>query len=157
MQPYDLAWLEEPLYPPDDFEGLAWLRRETGVPIAAGENLGNVMDVRRITDAKAVDVVQPSLAKMGGISEVVKAIADAEQRGTRVVLHAPYSGPALIAAVHVIAAQKDDMLCEHRYGDLAAKPLGDWTEARDGHLRVPDGPGLGIEVDLAVIERYRVA
>ncbi len=156
MQPYDLAWLEEPLYPPDDFEGLARLRRETQVPIAAGENLGNVMDVRRITDAKAVDVVQPSLAKMGGISEVMKAIADAEERGTRVVLHAPYSGPALIAAVHVIAAQKDDMLCEHRYGDLAARPLGDWTEARDGYLRVPDGPGLGIEVDLAVIERYRV-
>ena len=156
MQPYDLAWLEEPLYPPDDFEGLARLRREAGVPIAAGENLGNVMDVRRITDAKAVDVVQPSLAKMGGISEVVRAIADAERRGTRVVLHAPYSGPALIAAVHVIAAQKDDMLCEHRYGELAAKPLGDFTEAHDGHLRVPDGPGLGFDVDLAAIERYRV-
>jgi len=156
MQPYELAWLEEPLYPPDDFEGLARLRREAGLPIAAGENLGNVMDVRRIADAKAVDIVQPSLAKMGGISEVMKAIADAERRGTRVVLHAPYSGPALIAAVHVIAAQKDDMLCEHRYGALAAKPLGDFTEAHDGYLRVPDGPGLGIEVDLEAIERYRV-
>jgi L-alanine-DL-glutamate epimerase-like enolase superfamily enzyme len=156
MQPHGLAWLEEPLYPPDDFAALARLRRETSVPIAAGENLGNVMDIRHIAEAKAVDVVQPSLAKMGGISEVVKAIADAEQRGTRVVLHAPYSGPALIAAVHVIAAQQADMLCEHRYGDLAATPLGDWTEARDGFLRVPDGPGLGIEVDVAAIERYRV-
>ena len=87
----------------------------------------------------------------------MKATADAERRGTRVVLHAPYSGPALIAAVHVIAAQQADMLCEHRYGELAAKPLGDWTEARDGHLHVPNGPGLGIEVDLAAIERYRVA
>jgi D-galactarolactone cycloisomerase len=72
------------------------------------------------------------------------------------VLHAPYSGPALIAALHVVAAQPADMLCEHRYGDLAAKPLGDWTEARDGFLRVPDGPGLGIDVDVAAIERYRV-
>jgi L-alanine-DL-glutamate epimerase-like enolase superfamily enzyme len=86
---------------------------------------------------------------MGGISEVVKAIADAEQRGTRVVLHAPYSGPALIAA------QQADMLCEHRYGDLVAKPLGEATEARDGFLRVPDGPGLGVEVDVAAIKRYR--
>jgi L-alanine-DL-glutamate epimerase-like enolase superfamily enzyme len=64
--------------------------------------------------------------------------------------------PALIAAVHVIAAQQADMLCEHRYGDLLAKPLGESTEAHDGFLRVPDGPGLGIEVDIAAIERYRV-
>jgi D-galactarolactone cycloisomerase len=157
MQPYDLAWLEEPLYPPDDFEGLARLRREAGVPIAAGENLGNVLDVRRIVAAQAVDVVQPSLAKMGGISEVCKAITDAQHFGTRVVPHSPYSGPALVAAVHVIAAQPGEMLCEHRYGELAANPVGDWVVARDGHLRVPDGPGLGIEIDLNAIARYRVA
>src|SRR6267142_83674 len=104
MQPHSLAWLEEPLYPPDDFEGLARLRREAGVPIAAGENLGNRHDVRRIAQAQAVDIVQPSLAKMGGISEVVHAIADAGRLGVRVVPHSPYSGPALVAAVHVIAA-----------------------------------------------------
>jgi L-alanine-DL-glutamate epimerase-like enolase superfamily enzyme len=156
LQPHDLAWLEEPLYPPDDFEGLARLRRDCGVPITAGENLGNVLDVRRIVEANAVDVVQPSLAKMGGISEIVKAIADTERRGGRVVLHSPYSGPALVAAVHVIAAHAGDMLCEHRYGDLAASPIGDAVAAHDGHLRVPDGPGLGIAVDPAVIARYRV-
>src|SRR5262245_12585629 len=156
MRPYDLAWLEEPLYPPDDFEGLARLRREAGVPIAAGENLGNVMEVSRLAQAGAVDIVQPSLAKMGGISEVVKAIAAATRLGRRVVPHSPYSGPALVAAVHVIAAQPVEMLCEHRYGTLAANPVGDWSEAHDGFLRVPDGPGLGIEIDEAVVERYRV-
>jgi L-alanine-DL-glutamate epimerase-like enolase superfamily enzyme len=156
LQPHDLAWLEEPLYPPDDFEGLARLRRDGGVPIAAGENLGNILDVRRIVEADAVDIVQPSLAKMGGISEVVKAIVEAESRGTRVVLHAPYSGPALIAAVHVIAAQPGDMLCEHLYCDLAASPVGDWAVSHDGHLSVPNGPGLGFEIESKAIERYRI-
>ena len=156
LKPYNLAWLEEPLYPPDDFDGLARLRRESGVPIAAGENLGNVFDVRRMVEARAVDIVQPSLAKMGGISEVVKAIADAQARGARVVPHSPYSGPALVAAVHVIAAISGEMWCEHRYGDLAASPVGDAVVAHDGHLSVPDSPGLGIEIDRAVIERYRV-
>jgi L-alanine-DL-glutamate epimerase-like enolase superfamily enzyme len=156
MRPYDLAWLEEPIYPPDDFEGLAQLRRDRIAPIAAGENLGNVLDARRMTQAEAVDVAQPSLAKMGGISEVVKAIAEAGRNGARVVLHSPYSGPGLVATVHVIAAGHGEMLCEHRYGDLAARPLGDWTEAQDGHLRVPDGPGLGLDIDLDAIARYRV-
>jgi L-alanine-DL-glutamate epimerase-like enolase superfamily enzyme len=157
MQPYGLAWLEEPLYPADDFEGLAQLRREGLVPIAAGENLGNVLDVRRIAQAQAVDVVQPSLAKMGGISEVVKAVAQARELGTRAVLHSPFSGPALVAAVHVIASGSGEMLCEHRYGELAARPFGDWTEAQDGYLRVADGPGLGIELDQRVVDRYRVS
>jgi len=156
MRAFDLAWLEEPLYPPDDFEGLAQLRREAGVPIAAGENLGNVMEVGRLAQAGAVDIVQPSPAKMGGISEVVKAIAAATRLGTRVVPHSPYSGPALVAAVHVIAAQPGEMLCEHRYGELAANPVGDWTQAHDGFLQVPGGPGLGIEIDEAVVERYQV-
>jgi L-alanine-DL-glutamate epimerase-like enolase superfamily enzyme len=155
FRPHVLAWLEEPLYPPDDFEGLARLRREVGIPIAAGENLGNVFDVDRIAAAGAVDVAQPSLAKMGGISEVVKAIAAAQMRGTRVVLHSPYSGPALVAAVHVIAAQPGEMLCEHRYGDLAASPIGEAGAARNGHLDVPTSPGLGFEIDATVIEHYR--
>jgi L-alanine-DL-glutamate epimerase-like enolase superfamily enzyme len=157
LRPYDLAWLEEPLYPPDDFEGLARLRREAGVPIAAGENLGNRMDLRRICDAQAVDVVQPSLAKMGGISEMMKAVKDSRDRDMRLVPHSPYSGPGLIAALHVIAAMPGEVLCEHRYGDLAVRPLGGWTEAEDGFLRVPDGPGLGVDPDLGAVARYRVA
>jgi D-galactarolactone cycloisomerase len=156
LQAHDLAWLEEPLYPPDDFERLAQLRREGGVPIAAGENLGNVLDVRRIVEARAVDIVQPSLAKMGGVSEVGKAIVEAESHGTRVVLHSPYSGPALIAAVHVIAAHPGEMLCEHRYCDLAISPVGDWAVSHEGYLAVPDGPGLGFDIESMAIERYRI-
>ena len=157
MRAHDPYWLEEPLFPPDDFEALARLRREAGVPIAAGENLGNALDARRMAEAGAVDVIQPSLAKMGGISQVRNAIAEAERRGVRVVLHSPYSGPALVAALHVIAAMPGEVVCEHRYGDLAASPIGDCTAAVDGQLRVPDRPGLGFEVDDAAIERFRIA
>jgi D-galactarolactone cycloisomerase len=156
LEPYRLAWLEEPLYPPDDFEGLAQLRRDGMVPIAAGENLGNALDVTRMAAAGAVDVIQPSLAKMGGISEVVKAIAGAERHGVRVVPHSPYSGPALIAAIHVIATMPEGTLCEHRYCDLAASPVGDAALARNGSLAVPESPGLGITIDAQAIERYRV-
>jgi L-alanine-DL-glutamate epimerase-like enolase superfamily enzyme len=156
MRPYDIAWLEEPLDPPDDYDVLARIRRTAGIPIAAGENLGNYNDVRWITDAGAVDIVQPSLAKMGGITQLWKAVAYAGSRGVRAVPHAPFVGPALIAAIHVIAALPHEVLCEHRYCDLEALPIGDGVVQRDGQLRVPKAPGLGFDVDQSILDKYRV-
>ncbi len=155
MKPHDLTWLEEPITPPDDYEAMARVRREGGVPIAAGENLGNPMDVRWMALAGAVDIVQPSVVKLGGITDVWKTIAFARAQAIRCVPHSPFIGPGLAATIHLIAAMADDTPCEHRFCDLEANPLGDACEARDGQLPVPQGPGLGIEVDLAVVERYR--
>jgi L-alanine-DL-glutamate epimerase-like enolase superfamily enzyme len=56
----------------------------------------------------------------------------------------------------VIAAMPDDVWCEHRFCDLAESPLGDAVMSRDGRLAVPDRPGLGFDVDMGVIEKYRV-
>jgi L-alanine-DL-glutamate epimerase-like enolase superfamily enzyme len=156
LRPYNLAWLEEPIFPPDDFEALAELRREAGIPIAAGENLGNLMDVRHIIAAEAVDVVQPDVAKMGGITEIVKALSLAEAAGVEAEPHSPLYGPALIATLHVLATMKRDSLCEFYYADLEANPIGDIATPRDGYLNVPTGPGLGIEVDETLLARYRV-
>ncbi len=156
MALYDLAWLEEPVSPPDDFAALARVRREGGIPVAAGENLGTVNDVRRIVEAEAVDIVQPDAAKIGGITEIWKAVEFAESRGVRVEPHSPLYGPALIATLHVIAAMRTDAMCEFFYCDLAASPMGDAIMARDGYTAVPQGPGLGVEIDEDVIAQYRV-
>jgi D-galactarolactone cycloisomerase len=156
LEPYDVAWLEEPLYPADAYDVMARIRREVRVPLAAGENLGNYNDVRWIAEAKAVDVIQPSVAKIGGITELIKAMAHIKDRGIRAVPHSPFLGPALMAVIHIIAAMPDEVLCEHRFCDLAESPLGDAVVAHDGRLAVPDRPGLGFEVDQNVIEKYRV-
>lgn len=156
LEPYDITWLEEPLYPADSYDVMAKIREAVRVPLAAGENLGNYNDVRWITDARAVDVVQPSVAKMGGITEVWKAIAYVGRSATsRAVPHSPFLGPALMATIHMIAALPQEIPCEHRFCDLEASPLGDAVVSRDGRLRVPDAPGLGFEVDEAVLEKYR--
>jgi len=70
LKAIDLKWLEEPLWPPENFDGLATLRDVSGIPIAAGENVYTLMDFGRLLAAGAVDFVQPSPAKMGGISEL---------------------------------------------------------------------------------------
>ncbi|HET7681318.1 MAG TPA: mandelate racemase/muconate lactonizing enzyme family protein [Xanthobacteraceae bacterium] len=157
LEPYNLTWLEEPLYPADAYDVMARVRQQTTVPLAAGENLGNFNDVRWIAQANAVDVIQPSVAKIGGITELRKAIAWINQCGIRAAPHSPFLGPALMAVIHVIAAMPDKVLCEHRFCDLAESPLGDAVVSRNGRLVVPDGPGLGFEVDAKVIEKYRVS
>lgn len=154
LRDYDLEWLEEPLFPPDDFEALAHLRKE-GVPLAIGENLGNPNDVRWLTMLGAVDVVQPSVAKIGGISDVWRIATFAAANGVRVVPHSPFVGPGLVATIHLVAAMPSEVWCEHRYCDLAVNPLGDAILAREGYLSVPQGPGLGIAVDEDLIARYR--
>ena len=97
------------------------------------------------------------MTKIGGIVAMRKAIAIVQSRGVRVMPHSPYFGPGLIATLHVIAACLPDAMCERFYCELEATPLGDAIEAHDGHMRVPQRPGLGIDVDEGVIARYRVS
>ena len=154
--PYDLTWFEEPIYPPDDFEALARLRK-VGVPIAIGENLGNLNDIKRVIAAGGVDIVQPDVSKQGGVTEFMKALRHAHEMGVMAEPHAPYYGPALIASVHCLAAMKHETMCEYFFSDLADYPIGEAAIPRDGWLHVPQGPGLGIEVDEKLLEKYRVS
>lgn len=156
LEAYNLAWLEEPFYPVDSYDVVARIRAAVKVPLAAGENLGNYNDVRWIADAGAVDVIQPSVAKIGGITAMWKAISYIVSKNIRAVPHSPFLGPALMAAIHVIAAMPGEVACEHRFCDLEESPLGDAVVSKNGRLAVPDGPGLGFTVDQKVIEKYRV-
>ena len=148
-----LAWLEEPLFPVDRYDLLARLRSLVNIPLAVGENLGNANDARWL--GRAADIAQPSVAKIGGVSGAWEAIKYLRGEGVRVVPHSPFTGPALVATIHLIAAMNEDVMCEHRFCDLAASPIGDCVLARDGRIAVPKGPGLGFEVDETVIAKYR--
>jgi len=93
LQPYDLAWLEEPVDPVDDYDALARLRRETGMTIAAGENIGHAAEARGAIERGVLDIFQPSVTKIGGIVAMRQAIAVAQSHGVRVMPHSPYFGP----------------------------------------------------------------
>ena len=157
LERYDLAWLEEPLFPPDDYGALAALRKATSIPIAAGENIGNLLDAGRMLDAGAVDVVMPDPIKMGGISECWKALELARARGVRAEPHSPWFGPGLAAGLHLIGAMPGECMVEYYFADLERAPLGEMSIPKNGFLEIPDGPGLGITVDEDVVARYRVA
>jgi D-galactarolactone cycloisomerase len=152
-----VAWLEEPIAPANDFSALARLRAEASVPIAAGENLGTVVEAGALLEKGGVDVIQPSVTKIGGITEMVKVYALARRAGVTVAPHSPYFGPGLIATIHLIAALGQDAACERYYCDLGGSPLGSAVDAVDGSMRVPQEPGLGVELDERVLERFRAA
>jgi D-galactarolactone cycloisomerase len=157
FEPFDLAWLEEPIYPPDDFAALASLRAQTSVPIAFGENIGNVAEARRAFAHGACDIVQPSAIKIGGVSEMLATVHAAEAAGVRAYPHSPFFGPAIVATLHVLATLEATRWCERFYCELEGYVLGDAVAAVDGMMAVPQGPGLGIKIDETLVARYRVS
>jgi D-galactarolactone cycloisomerase len=156
FKPFDLYWLEEPVWPPEDHDGLAQVR-QAGVPIAAGENAAGAHDFRHMFAVGALDFAQPSMTKIGGIGEMRKIAALAEVAGVRLVPHCAYFGPGFLASLHTSSVLAPTAPFERLYVKLEASPFGPWLDAAGGKVKVPDGPGLGCDPDMAVVERYRSA
>jgi D-galactarolactone cycloisomerase len=160
LEPYRLFWLEEPVWPPEDHEGLARVRAAaaaSGVRVSAGENAAGLHDFRHLFAAAAVDIAQPSVTKIGGVTAMRSIIALAEAHSVRLVPHCAYFGSGFLASIHLAATLPAGTPFERIYLDLEASPLAPWTEATDGKIRVPQGPGLGCDPDPAIVARYRVA
>lgn len=150
-----LKWVEEPVWPPENYDGLARLRKTRGIPIAAGENISTLMDFERLLAADAVDFVQPSVAKMGGVSELCKVFSIAGVGNVTVMPHTFYDGPGLLAGIHTTAALGTaDSMIEWRRFDLEAQLYrGELVPVR-GRIPVPQTPGLGFDPDPNVIRTY---
>jgi L-alanine-DL-glutamate epimerase-like enolase superfamily enzyme len=156
LRELDLKWIEEPVWPPEDFVGVRQIST-SGVPVAIGENVLTPADFARLIESRSVDYVQPSVAKIGGISIARDIFAMANAANIAVAPHSAYFGAGLIATAHLLAALSRAPVVERLYCDLTESPFGDWYEPVDGYLTVPQGPGLGIEPDQALLEKLRVA
>lgn len=155
FRPYDLLWFEEPVWPPEDAHGLARVRQK-GIPIAAGENTAGLFGFKALVEAGAIDIAQPSVTKVGGVHEMLRVITYCEAHGVTVTPHSPYFGPGFIATLHIVAALSERPLVEVLWLDMEANPFDPWVTPVDGRVRLPPGPGLGCDPDMAVVERYRV-
>jgi L-alanine-DL-glutamate epimerase-like enolase superfamily enzyme len=150
-----LRWIEEPVWPPEDFRAAAEISA-SGVPVAIGENVLTPTDFARLIESRAVDYIQPSVAKIGGISVMRDIFIQANQASVAVAPHSAYFGPGLIATAHVSAALSRAPMIERLYCDLTESPFGDWYEPVGGCLALPQGPGLGIAPDLGILEKLQV-
>jgi L-alanine-DL-glutamate epimerase-like enolase superfamily enzyme len=156
LQPYRLGWLEEPLSQ-DDRKGYAQLCRQSPVPIAAGEGDVTAWDFEDLIE-RGLHVIQPDVAFCGGLTVCRQVSQMARRAGRRVVPHCFSTGINLAASLHWMAAQPDGDLVEYclRPSPLMRNLVRNLPPLVDGHVPVPDGPGLGIELDEDVLERFRV-
>ena len=157
LDQFDLHWLEEPVFPPEDFNSLARVRGETGVAVAAGENWCTSFQFAQAIEAGAIDYAQPSVTKVGGVTEFRKVVALCEAAGVQVMPHSPYFGPGFLATLQLASAMPNPGLVERFYVTPEASLYGDWINPVNGAYRVPNGPGLGLDPDPDVIKQYRVA
>ena len=155
LAPCNLHWLEEPIWPPENFEALYELRNLHGIPIAAGENACTAWQFSQMFKAGAVDYAQPSVTKVGGITEMMKVVTLAEIENVNLQPHSPYFGPGFLATLHVLAASSGTQSIERFYVTLDADMYEKALDPIDGLIHVPDGPGLGIDPDPAFIKKYR--
>ncbi|WP_020616378.1 galactonate dehydratase [Paenibacillus daejeonensis] len=141
------GWFEEPI-PPDNADALAEVRRKSSVPIAGGERIYTRFGFRELFEKHVVDYVQPDVSHAGGIAESRKIAAMAEAYHIPFAPHNP-SGPVANAATLQLAACTPNFhILEIMATDVAwrAEITNERLEFRDGELRIPDAPGLGIEL-----------
>jgi L-alanine-DL-glutamate epimerase-like enolase superfamily enzyme len=154
-----VRWLEEPVWPPEDYSAMARVRAAGGLAVAAGENAGTPDEFARMSAADAVDYVQPSVTKVGGVSAMLAVAEIAGRHGSTLVPHSPYYGPGYLATLHLIAAwNRKDVRLESYFLDSELPIYGAaLTPAADGMIAVPDAPGLGLEPDPSILARFEDA
>ncbi len=151
-------WLEEPFAPEDPDLFRALQPDLDGIPLAAGENEFGVQGFRELIDPGLVQIVQPDSCRCGGLTETLRIAELAKRRCLRVAPHTWSDAVALTANMHVVAATPHAITAEvDRTGnpfidDLLTEPL----RVEQGRVPLPDGPGLGIELNEDTVERYRL-
>jgi L-alanine-DL-glutamate epimerase-like enolase superfamily enzyme len=157
MEPYKLYWIEEPVAT-DDIDGSARVADALATPIAGYETEVGLYGFRQLIDRGAVDIVQPDIAWSGGFSEGRRIAAYAQAHHRMVAPHAFAGAVLLVASLHFAAAIPNALLLEWDQNpnalrdELLKEPL---RLEPDGTVKLPERPGLGIELDRAAVERYR--
>ncbi len=154
-----IYWLEEP-FEPDEYEAYAELADTVDIRVTAGEQDATWWGFRELIDRTHVDLVQPDVTRCGGITETLRIAELAYDQGKQTVPHAWKSGIIKAASLHCNAARPDGIWQEY---SVARTPIATRLTVQrlpieaDGYVAVPTTPGLGVDLDMDVLESLRVA
>lgn len=157
LKDYDVHWFEEALVP-DALDDFRVLRDNSPVPIAAGECLTRRQSYLPWFEKRAVDIIQPDVTKVGGISEQIQIARMANAFGIRYIGHGWNTAVGLAADLQLAAAVPGADLVEYIGGSpyIDELAVGGWTLDDDGMLAIPSSPGLGISLDREALRRMTV-
>lgn len=156
FEPFNLTWLEEPLHP-DNIQGYARLSAASPIRIAAGEEICDVAEFRTMMDVGSIDVVQVDVTRVGGLARSKRIGWDSHERHRLCVNHSYKTGINIAASLHFVAALPNTHYFEYcvEQGALRQTLTRQKFPVLDGDISVPEEPGLGIELDEAVVGKYR--
>jgi L-alanine-DL-glutamate epimerase-like enolase superfamily enzyme len=152
---YDVHWFEEALVP-DAIEDFAKLREHSPVSISGGEVLTRRQMFQPFLEARAFDIIQPDVTKVGGISEERRIAWMAQEHGVQFIPHGWNTAVGLAADLHLASAFPGTDLVEYLAGSpfIDEITLGGWKLDADGMLEIPTKPGLGLELDPDAVAKY---
>jgi L-alanine-DL-glutamate epimerase-like enolase superfamily enzyme len=155
FRPY---FLEEMLHP-EDYDGYRTLSEAANVNIACGEQEATEWGFQQLLERGQVDILQPDLTRCGGFTVARKIVHMAERANRLVIPHSWSSDLLTAASLHLNAYQRRGVFVEFNtsQGPLSRALVKNPLQLSDGYVKVPDGPGLGVEVDEETISRFRIA
>ena len=148
LEDYDLLFYEDPVAP-ENIDAIARVSEAVNIPIAAGERHAGIWGVKELIEREIIDVVQPDTGRAGGLSQMKKIAAMAEAHYCSMAPHDGSLGPvAEMAAVHLMATLPNFLILEHLEDDVPQRyeVMTGQPKIVDGHIIVPDTPGLGIDI-----------
>jgi L-alanine-DL-glutamate epimerase-like enolase superfamily enzyme len=154
LEQYRLLWLEEPLHP-DNLRGYRRLTQAVDMPIAAGEEECTREGFRRLMDEGGIDVVQIDVTRVG-LTQAMLIAGDAHERGVPVANHTFTTDLNASASLHFLAAVPNALICEYcvEPGEISRKLLTSPVRMIDGMAQIPQAPGLGVDLDTEVMDRF---
>ncbi len=155
LERFDPMWLEEPV-PPEDMEGLARVARSVDIPIATGERLFTRSDYwNLLSSSTGIDVIQPDVCHVGGISELRKIAALAENKNILVAPHNSNGPVSTAASAHLLTSMPNGLILEY-WVDVPwrSKLVKGGEHVSNGQIRLSERPGLGVELDYSEIKRH---
>ena len=156
LEPLNLLFLEEPVAP-DNLDGWRRVREQVALPLAGGERLATPADFRPFIEERLLDVLQPDTGRFGGLTAMRKLAGTAEAHGLLIAPHSGSLGPvAEVAAMHLMAALPNALVLERMDPDWPGRDQVTRSALvlDAGHLVLPVGPGLGVQVDEAFIAQH---
>jgi D-galactarolactone cycloisomerase len=166
LEQLDVYWFEEPISP-EDREGYVEVSRRLDIAVAGGENEFTKFGFRDIIDRRAMDIVQPDVCAAGGITECKKIAALAQAAGIQCIPHAWGTAIGLAATIHFLASLPECPPClvpispileyEQTFNPFRDQLSRVRLSHEKGFVDVPTGPGLGIDINREILDKYRVA
>ncbi|MBK5290475.1 MAG: mandelate racemase/muconate lactonizing enzyme family protein [Acidobacteriia bacterium] len=153
LEPFDPFFLEEPV-PPENADAMAALQRSTNIPIATGEGLQSHFNYREILHKQAARILQPDVARTGGITAMKKIAAMADAHYVTIAPHNPNGPICTAASIHLAASIPNFTIMEEgnrnveQYNDIF---VGGWKPRLD-YWDIPDKPGLGVDIPPALLK-----